>query len=89
MTRKAQEISSQRLDEAIAWHARISAPDADETIWAEFTSWLEADEVNRVAFSRVEDLDSELTALSPVLAFMPASDATLRFRPSRWVEQYQ
>jgi transmembrane sensor len=85
MIRKAQEISSQRLDDAIAWHVRVAAPDADETVWAEFTSWLEADQANRIAFNRVEDLDSELTALPPALAAMAAEEATLRFRPSRWV----
>jgi transmembrane sensor len=84
MTRKAQEMSSQKLDEAIAWHVRVAAPDADETVWVDFTSWLEADAANRVAFDRVENLDSELTALSPALASMAAA-AKSRFRPSRWV----
>jgi len=49
------------LDEAVAWHVRLDAPDADEAVWAEFTAWLEADAANRAAFDRVEDFDFELT----------------------------
>jgi transmembrane sensor len=85
MTRKAQEMSSQKLEEASAWHVRITASDANETIWADFTSWLEADEANRIAFDRIEDLDRELTASSPALASMAAAKAKPRFRPSRWM----
>jgi transmembrane sensor len=52
--------SSTSLDRAIAWHVRLSAADASEDKWAEFTAWLEADPANRQAFDRVDDLDSEL-----------------------------
>ncbi|HEV2563384.1 MAG TPA: FecR domain-containing protein [Rhizomicrobium sp.] len=56
------------LDEAIAWHIRINAPDADEAVWTEFTAWLEAGEANRMAFDRVEDFDSELTGFGAEIA---------------------
>jgi len=50
----------QRLDDAIAWHVRLNSGDADEAIWAQFTAWLEANQANRAAYDRVEDMDIEI-----------------------------
>ena len=52
------DMLSRALDEAVGWHVRLS--EADEKTWTEFTAWLEADPAHRIAFDRVEDLDSEL-----------------------------
>lgn len=49
-----------RLDEAVAWHVRLSSDRADERTWLAFTSWLESDEANRTAFDEVEDFTGEL-----------------------------
>jgi transmembrane sensor len=61
MTRASSRYDSgARLDEAIAWHIRVSADDATEALWEEFTAWLEADPANRAAFDQVEDFDTGL-----------------------------
>jgi len=49
-----------RLDEAVAWHVRLSSDQADERTWLAFTSWLESDEANRTAFDEVEDFTGGL-----------------------------
>jgi len=46
-----------KLEQAIAWHVRLAAPDATESTWQEFSQWLEADPANRAAFARVEEFD--------------------------------
>ncbi len=53
-------MNSSRLDEAIDWHIRLSATDADAATWTQFTLWLEADPANRRAYDHVEELDAEL-----------------------------
>jgi transmembrane sensor len=85
MTRKAQDASSHRLDEAIAWHVRINSSDADETAWKEFASWLASDDANRIAFDHVEDFDSELTTLRPALAPMTAQ-AGVNAKSEYWMQ---
>jgi transmembrane sensor len=49
-----------RLDEAVAWHVRLSSDQADERTWLAFTSWLESDQTNRTAFDEVEDFTGGL-----------------------------
>lgn len=98
MIGKAVDQFQRSLDEAIAWHVRITSPDADELAWTEFVSWLEADSANRIAFDHVEDLHSELTTLASSLVPKAAqakaktsseylSDAWVRFWTLRsaWV----
>lgn len=71
-----------RLDEAIAWHVRMSAGDADEAAWRAFTAWLEADTANRAAYDRVEDFDAEIdpqaAAQATVVSFRRPAPATRR-----------
>ncbi|HEY2070155.1 MAG TPA: FecR domain-containing protein [Rhizomicrobium sp.] len=56
-----------KLDEAIAWHVRLNSGEADAKAWDGFTTWLEADDANRAAFDRVEELDGTLSALASEL----------------------
>lgn len=56
-------LSSDRLDEAVDWQVRLSAPDADSGTWSDFELWLEADPANRLAYDRVEDVYTELDRL--------------------------
>jgi transmembrane sensor len=71
-----------RLDEAIAWYVRLNSGDADEAEWLAFAAWLEADDANRAAYDRVEDLDVVIPAVvmpDPVL---------LRFQPPAPARRY-
>jgi transmembrane sensor len=74
-----------RLDEAVAWHVRMTTGDADEAAWHAFTTWLEADTANRAAYDRVEDFDSGIDPLAvtpaTVVAFRRAVPA---MRQSWW-----
>ena len=56
------DASRRRFDQAVAWHGRLYAPDADEAAWTEFTAWLEDDPANRLAFDRVEDTNGQIEA---------------------------
>ena len=53
------------LDEALAWHVRLGAPDVSESVWAEFTAWLEKSPAHRAAFEEAEQIDSDLTSVAP------------------------
>ena len=48
---------SSMIEQAIAWHVRIAAPDATDRTWQEFTDWLEQDPANRAAFNKIGDFD--------------------------------
>ncbi len=75
-----------RLDEAIAWHVRLASGDADETAWLAFTAWLEADDANRAAYDRVEDLDAAIALPAPRQpALLPFRRAAPVMRRGRWV----
>jgi transmembrane sensor len=74
-----------RLDEAIAWHVRLtSGDDADETAWLAFTAWLEAGDANRTAYDRVEDVEAAIAPATPrqpaLLPFRRAAAVTWRGR---------
>ena len=56
-------LLSGRIDDAADWHARLQSDDAGAEVWAEFTAWLEADPLNRLAYDRIEDAESMLAAL--------------------------
>ena len=95
MIRKSQDAPLSSLDDAIAWHVRITSPDADEKVWAEFASWLNADSSNRIAFDHVEDFDYELSTISPLPIPIAAqskakirsnyfSEVLGRFRATHW-----
>ncbi|MBA3069386.1 MAG: DUF4880 domain-containing protein [Hyphomonas sp.] len=46
--------------EAIAWHARLSAPDATAEDWAAFTDWLEANPLGNDLYDEIEFLSRNL-----------------------------
>lgn len=53
-----------RLEQAADWHARLQ-DDADQSVWLEFTQWLEADPTHRAAYDQVEALWRQLDGLPP------------------------
>lgn len=53
-----------RLEQAADWHARLQG-DADQSVWLEFTQWLEADPSHRAAYDQVEALWRQLDDLRP------------------------
>ena len=48
------------MREAIAWHARLNAPDATGEDWAAFTDWLEVNPEGNDLYDEVESLSREL-----------------------------
>ena len=55
--------------EAIAWHARLNAPDATGEDWSAFTDWLEANPEGSVHYDDVEALSREMrTSYATVMA---------------------
>ncbi len=61
---KAQSIDEGLLEEASLWHARVTDADAGEDTWLFFTDWLEADDLHRIAYNKVEELSWELDEIS-------------------------
>ena len=65
-------------DEALNWFVRLSDPDAPESAWLEFETWLEADADHRKAFDLIEQvwvaLD-EQPAAEVLIAPIAANDA--------------
>ena len=55
-----QDKSPDRMDDAIAWSVRLSAPDVSAEQLADFAAWLEADAANRLAFERVSAFENSL-----------------------------
>ncbi len=55
-----QDKSPDRMDDAIAWSVRLSAPDVSAKQLADFAAWLEADAANRLAFERVSAFENSL-----------------------------
>ena len=74
-------MNSGRIDEAIDWHIRLSAPDTDDATWKQFTLWLEADPANRQAYDRVEDVDFELgdSRLKDIIAHREHASGLIQF----------
>jgi transmembrane sensor len=54
--------SSKSKREAIAWHARLNAPDASGHDWSAFTQWLEANPEGGEHYDEVETLSRALRA---------------------------
>ena len=50
------------VQDAVAWHLRLSSPTACESDFEEFAVWIESDPNNRSVFDQVEDLDTDLSA---------------------------
>lgn len=78
------DLSTDRLDEAIDWQTRLSAPDANSGTWSDFVLWLEADPANRLAYDRVEDVYTELDrpGLRDVISVLPPTPDLGRLRPA-------
>ena len=53
---------------AAEWVVRLSAPDADETVWSSFEAWLQAAPANRPAYDECLTTWLELDALAESLA---------------------
>lgn len=43
-------------DQALDWFVRLSDPDAPETVWMDFQTWLEADPAHRQAYDLIEQV---------------------------------
>jgi transmembrane sensor len=54
-----------RLNAAAVWHSRLQFAAESESVWTDFTVWLEADAANRIAFDQVEALYADLDAVVP------------------------
>lgn len=81
-----------RLNAAAVWHSRLRSDAESESVWTDFTAWLEADAANRVAFDQVEALYSDLDLAVPsrqaIEHAAPASNIVVlsgrrRFTPMR------
>jgi transmembrane sensor len=79
----SRDLFSIKLDQAAAWHIRVRAPDAEEATWAAFTAWLDADPANRLAFDRVEDVDSEVETAALAEGAERETPELARFRQGR------
>ena len=82
-----------RLNAVAVWHSRLQSDPESESVWTDFTVWLEADAANRIAFDQVEALYADLdTAVpsresieraAPVSNVVVLSDLRRRFTPIR------
>lgn len=73
--------SERHIDEAIAWHVRLEADDAD---WAAFIDWLEADEAHRHAYDLVAVQDHKIAEqMDNIAAILPANDDDAPIRTKR------
>jgi transmembrane sensor len=75
-----QDDLSARIDEAIAWHLRVTSDAAKDADWVALTVWLEADPLNRLAFDRVEDFEATVD-LARESAQARDADSLSAFRP--------
>ena len=77
--------AERHIDEAIAWHVRLAADDAD---WASFVDWLEADEAHRHAYDLVAVQDQKIAEqMDGIASILPANDddaAVLSKRRNTW-----
>lgn len=74
-------IADRHMDEAIAWHVRLQADDAD---WAAFIDWLEADEAHRQAYDLVAVQDRQIDQqIDEIAVLLPANDDDGTFRTQR------
>ncbi|MBN8811072.1 MULTISPECIES: FecR domain-containing protein [unclassified Sphingomonas] len=70
------------VDQAIAWHLRLA--EADETGWAAFVAWLEADPAHAEAYDRLAAGDRLLDAATFSAAPAPVADNDNPAGPRRW-----
>jgi transmembrane sensor len=66
-----------KIDEAIAWHIRLSDPAASAVAWTEFTAWLDADPANTEAYDTIALADtdlSEVIRVAQIDALKPMND---------------
>jgi len=84
VTDRALTLSEECLEQAAAWHARLSGA-AGDSDWLAFTAWLEADPAHRLAFDRVDAIVAEAVANKDSLSDdrRDARDNNVRLLPSR------
>lgn len=70
------------VDQAIAWHLRLA--EADETGWAAFVAWLEADPAHAEAYDRLAAGDRLLDAAAFSAPPEPVADNDNPAGPRRW-----
>jgi len=67
-----------RLNAAAVWYSRLRSDAELESVWTDFTVWLEADHANRTAFDQVEalyaDLDEAVPSLESIERLAPISN---------------
>lgn len=82
MSEDEQDAETEAIEaQALAWHLRL--PDADASIWDEFTAWLEADRRHPAAYDRVLAAEVDIDhALPPLL--VAANENSDDERRSRW-----
>ena len=62
------EISEQQLEQASHWLTLTASASATEQDWLDFTSWLEENELNRMAYNQVEDINAFIDLEASALA---------------------
>jgi transmembrane sensor len=80
----------QRMDEAIAWHLRLSNPAASAHDWAEFTNWLDADPVNADCYDSVAVFDADLTDTLQITksdTALPQNDNEPALAGNKWYQR--
>jgi transmembrane sensor len=81
-------ISEAVRDQAASWHVRLGSDEASEADWLNFETWLAENPSHQRAYAAVEQLWSDLDAVTPVAAsnvtaLSPKAKATRRTPPWR------
>src|SRR4051812_35873411 len=78
-------LRDRRLDEAVAWHVRLTSPEAEEAAFAEFASWLEDDPEHGTAYETIEDFDAPLEIAVSRERRQNSPHSPIRFEPQRYI----
>jgi transmembrane sensor len=74
--------ATDKRDDAIAWHIRLSDAGASGQVWEDFTAWLEADPANADAYDSVALADAALSDTFGKQLFASQNDNEVE--PVRW-----
>lgn len=78
-----QDIPDRVLDQAIAWAVALGADGVDAASRHAFERWLQADALHRIAWQRLQMVESEFTGVRAYQSSRPQSPATGTRQPSR------